>query len=245
MKPTENKIFLSHNFFHQSGTLSICCCGNTNVTLDVPCGSDGFVLTWSIINHHNIFCSQIWECSTFKRPFSILFLSYPPDAAPSWPISTLGEKKSQGAKSGEHWGLGINRIWFFLWNFCVESARWLGVLSGWSANRFSAHNLASSFGYKFSISRALRYRKQRLHFSYMAPILPSPPCGCQKIKLTSISTRTEPCKLFCVVICRSTFTALTAALWMDHIPKPTIHHLWWSIQEASDPFGYHSKMFLQ
>ncbi len=35
-------------FFHQSGTFSICFCGNTDALLDVHCGSDGFILmTWT------------------------------------------------------------------------------------------------------------------------------------------------------------------------------------------------------
>ncbi len=54
---------------------------------------------------------------------------------------------------------------------------------------------ASSFGYKFSICGAFRYRKQYQHFSDTTPIHPSH-LGHWKIKLTSIFAGTEPCELF-------------------------------------------------
>ncbi len=104
----------------------------------------------------------------------------------------------------------------------------LNRLGGWGrcqdeARTGSPHiTPASFFGYKFSISRVFWYRKQRLHFFDMGPITPSPRLGRQKIKLTSISTGTEPCELFCAVVHRSSPAALTDSLWADHIRKPVM-----------------------
>ncbi len=78
----------------------------------------------------------------------------------------------------------------------------LNRLGGWRHCRGGAltgsppTNQASSFRYKFSISIAFRYRMQHICFSDMAPIPPSQRVGCRKIKLTSISARTEPWELF-------------------------------------------------
>ncbi len=56
MGPTENKISLSHNFFHRSSTFSICFRSNTDVLLDIYCRSDSFILTtWTLF---------MWNCET-------------------------------------------------------------------------------------------------------------------------------------------------------------------------------------
>ncbi len=76
-------------------------------------------------------------------------------------------------------------------------------------------------------------------------VICAPRLGRQKIKLTSISAGTKPCELFCAVVHRASSTALTSALWTDHIRKPMIHHPWWSVQDASDLPRNHSKTLFQ